>query len=88
MLQDLGLGVFVQRRAGKRSPLGEDEQDTEMPPAPASNSSSSVSSASEEDEDYDTDASSEIITCYVPSRPIRPPPRRARPKPHIVVLDG
>ena len=37
--------------------------------------------------DVDSDASSEIITSFVPSRPIKPLPRRASTQPKIVMLD-
>ncbi|KAJ8516148.1 hypothetical protein ONZ45_g6496 [Pleurotus djamor] len=67
---------------------------TLRPPFASSTSSFTSSSSSSDDDngdydDYDSDASSEIITCFVPSRPIRPLPRRslnARPRPQIVVL--
>jgi len=54
-------------------------------------SSSDISDISERDNDpdsdWDSDASSEIITCFVPSRPIKPLPRRYnRSRPDIVVL--
>ena len=56
-----------------------------------SSSSDSTSDISERDNDpdsdMDSDASSEIITSFVPWRPIKPLPRRLnKPRPEIVVL--
>ena len=55
---------------------------------------SSVSSSSSSEEvdqvsDYDSDASSEIITSFVPVRPIKPLPRRSlnRACPQIIILE-
>ncbi|KAF9552298.1 hypothetical protein CPC08DRAFT_647094 [Agrocybe pediades] len=87
---NLGLGVFEDR---SQRPAGQQDEDSEM-----STSSSSESSDSDKDDDNndadddsgDSDASSEIITSFVPSRPIKPLPRRASGKPaapKIVVLD-
>lgn len=41
----------------------------------------------EDSSDFESDASSEIITSFVPSRPIKPLPRRASTQPKIVMLD-
>ncbi|KAJ3574447.1 hypothetical protein NP233_g1763 [Leucocoprinus birnbaumii] len=78
---NLGLGVFEDR-----SKKAQDDHDAEM-----SSSSSSLSSSEEvdQDSDIDSDASSEIITSFVPVRPIKPLPRRSlnRARPQIVVLE-
>ena len=84
--KNLGLGVFEKKT--KR-----DSYDEEM----SSDSSSDSSDFSGMDEDdavegdcnTSSDASSEIITCFVPSRPIKPLPRRSLKtalRPEIVVL--
>ncbi|KXN86805.1 hypothetical protein AN958_09601 [Leucoagaricus sp. SymC.cos] len=77
---DLGLGVFEDK-----SKKDQDDHDTEM----SSTSSSSSSEEVEHDSDIDSDASSEIITSFVPVRPIKPLPRRSlnRPRPQITVLE-
>ncbi|KAF5352606.1 hypothetical protein D9756_006315 [Leucocoprinus leucothites] len=77
---NLGLGVFEDRSKKAR-----DDHDTEM----SSTSSSSSSEEVDQDSDIDSDASSEIITSFVPVRPIKPLPRRSlnRARPQIVVLE-
>jgi hypothetical protein len=84
LLQNLGLGLF-EDRSHKNTQCNDD---CEM----SISSSSDASDVSERDNDLnsdlDSDASSEIITCFVPSRPIKPLPRRFnKPRPEIVVLD-
>ncbi|KAF8875160.1 hypothetical protein BD779DRAFT_1564154 [Infundibulicybe gibba] len=76
---NLGLGVF-EDRAHSAAP---NSQDTEM----STSSSDTSESDSESDSDVDTDASSEIITSFLPSRPIKPLPRRFSRRPQIIVLD-
>ncbi|KAL0959508.1 hypothetical protein HGRIS_011218 [Hohenbuehelia grisea] len=76
---NLGLGVF--ERGSKNMDVDEAELSS------ASSTSDSTISVSDEtsEYDYDSDASSVIITCFVPLRPIKPLPKR-RPRPGIVVL--
>lgn len=85
--QNLGLGVFEQRRKNQEMDVDVDDSESSSYSS-TSATSSSGSSASDDttsDIDYHSDASSEIITCFVPSRPIRPLPKR-KPRPQIVVL--
>ncbi|PPQ72996.1 hypothetical protein CVT26_014512 [Gymnopilus dilepis] len=91
---NLGLGVFEDRARkmdqDQQSSSEDSEMSTSASDSSASESGSRVRRADEEDDsDYDTDESSEIITCFVPSRPIRPLPRRAsnKPRPDIIVLE-
>ncbi|KDR75971.1 hypothetical protein GALMADRAFT_247160 [Galerina marginata CBS 339.88] len=83
---NLGLGIFEDRS----KKMGQKNEDSEMTTSSSSSSESTETSdrAQEDDSDFDSDASSEIITSFVPSRPIRPLPRRAlnKPRPEIVVL--
>ncbi|KAJ3507752.1 hypothetical protein NLJ89_g6128 [Agrocybe chaxingu] len=80
---NLGLGLFEDRSGRREHP----NEDTEMSTSSTSSSESS-GKGQEDDSDFDSDASSEIITCFVPSRPIKPLPRRALNKrPEIIVLD-
>ncbi|KAF9533934.1 hypothetical protein CPB83DRAFT_831741 [Crepidotus variabilis] len=99
---NLGLGLFEDR--SKRQHSSESEEDAEM--STSSSSESSLSSACtsdpeipfrrgtysyEDDNDSDESSDAEIITSFVPYRPIRPLPRRATdPKvtasPEIVVI--
>ncbi|KAF4564465.1 hypothetical protein EYR36_002399 [Pleurotus pulmonarius] len=84
---NLGLGVFEQRNKNQEMDVDVDDSESSSYSS-TSTTSSSGSSASDDttsDIDYDSDASSEIITCFVPSRPIRPLPKR-KPRPQIVVL--
>lgn len=85
--QNLGLGVFEQRSKNQEMDVDADDSESSSYSS-TSTTSSSGSSASDDttsDIDYDSDASSEIITCFIPSRPIRPLPKR-KPRPQIVVL--
>jgi hypothetical protein len=81
---NLGLGLFEDRSHEN----AQCDDDCEM----SISSSSDTSDISERDNDpnsdVDSNASSEIIiTCFVPSRPIKPLPRRLnKPRPEIVVL--
>ncbi|KAL9716752.1 hypothetical protein Ac2012v2_001204 [Leucoagaricus gongylophorus] len=81
---NLGLGVFEDR-----SNRTQDNHDTVMSSASSSSTSSSSSEEVDQDSDIDSDASSEIITSFVPVRPIKPLPRRSlnRTCPQIVVLE-
>ena len=83
-IQNLGLGVFEDR-----SNRTQDNHDTVMSSASSSSASSSSSEEVDQDSDIDSDASSEIITSFVPVRPIKPLPRRSlnRTRPQIVVLE-
>ncbi|KAF9443765.1 hypothetical protein P691DRAFT_737425 [Macrolepiota fuliginosa MF-IS2] len=77
---NLGLGVFEDR-----SRKTQEDHDTEM----SSTSSSSSEGLNQDGSDVDSDASSEIITSFVPVRPIKPLPRRSlnRARPQITVLE-
>ena len=94
VIQDLGLGVFEQRRGATR-PRPSDS-DTEMHDGDASANSSSSDSThhsdpdSSDDSDADSDDSVDIISstmATIASRPMRPLPRRKSTRPHIVPLD-
>jgi len=53
----------------------------------SSDSSGKTQEEDSDDSDYDSDESSVIITSFVPSRPVKPLPRRAtNPRPQIIVL--
>ncbi|PPQ92581.1 hypothetical protein CVT25_007273 [Psilocybe cyanescens] len=80
---NLGLGVFEDRS----HPVNRENEDSEM--STSSSSSESSDKTRDEDSDADSDESSEIITSFIPSRPIKPLPKRAsnKPRPGIVVLD-
>ena len=83
LLQNLGLGIF-EDRSHKNAQCNED---SEMSVSSSSDTSDISERDNDPDSDIDSDASSEIITCFVPSRPIKPLPRRFnRPRPEIVVL--
>ncbi|KAF8972147.1 hypothetical protein BDZ97DRAFT_1752749 [Flammula alnicola] len=81
---NLGLGVFEDRSARQDQKTEDSEMSTS-----SSESSSTSDKAQDDDSDLDSDDDSEIITSFVPSRPIKPLPRRASKKqtPQIVVLD-
>ena len=77
--KNLGLGIY------------EDRSHNDSEKMSISSSSDTTSDISERDNDpdsdMDSDASSEIITSFVPWRPIKPLPRRLnKPRPEIVVL--
>ncbi|KAH9481182.1 hypothetical protein JR316_0005702 [Psilocybe cubensis] len=85
---NLGLGVFEDRS----HIANQGDEDSEMSTSSSSSSESSDKARDNDDDDdsdADSDESSEIITSFVPSRPIKPLPRRAstKPNPGIVVLD-
>ena len=90
--QNLGLGVFEEKRGASSSPAG--DSDTEMQHSETSTSSSDSGSHSQNDDsdssdEYDSDSSVDIISSAVSLasyRPIRPLPRRKSTRPHIVVL--
>ncbi|KAF8910536.1 hypothetical protein CPB84DRAFT_1812685 [Gymnopilus junonius] len=89
---NLGLGVFEDRSNKMDHEQQSSSEDSEMSTSSSESSTSKSHKAQKEEEDeadYDSDESSEIITCFVPSRPIRPLPRRALNKLHpgIVVLE-
>ncbi|KAF9473807.1 hypothetical protein BDN70DRAFT_816710 [Pholiota conissans] len=87
---NLGLGVFEDRSKLQHA-SGNDDDDSEMSTSSDSSDSDTNGRAQDEDEDSDADSdeSSEIITSFVPSRPIKPLPRRSsnKPRPEIVVLN-
>ncbi|KAF8808670.1 hypothetical protein BYT27DRAFT_7137134 [Phlegmacium glaucopus] len=81
---NLGLGIF-EDRSHKSAQCNED---SEMSISSSSNSSDISERDNDPDSDMDSEASSEIITCFAPYRPIRPLPRRHnRPRPEIVILE-
>lgn len=82
LLQNLGLGLF-EDRSHKNAQCNEG---SEMSVSSSSDTSDISERDNDPDSDMDSDASSEIITCFVPSRPIRPLPRRLNKRPEIVVL--
>ncbi|KAF8150110.1 hypothetical protein B0H34DRAFT_666655 [Crassisporium funariophilum] len=80
---NLGLGVFEDRSHKHK----ERDEDSDMSTS-SSSDTSDTGKENDADSDVDSDASSEIITSFVPSRPIKPLPRRGSNKrPDIVVLD-
>ncbi|KAF8181265.1 hypothetical protein BJ912DRAFT_979897 [Pholiota molesta] len=94
---NLGLGVFEDRSQSQKNEAGnegdddDDDDDSEMSTSSDSSDSDINEMAADEDDDSDADSdeSSEIITSFVPSRPIKPLPKRSsnRPPPEIVVLN-
>lgn len=87
--QDLGLGVFEERKAD--SPA--DDHDAEMAHSETSATSSDSDPDSDSDttsDDYDSDSSVDIISStmstFAYQRPIKPLPRRKSTRPQIVVL--
>ncbi len=93
VFQNLGLGVFEERKtaAGSSASDSDAEMHDSETSAPSSFSDSSLQSDSETSEDSgcESDDSIDIISCTVSSlasRPIRPLPRRKSTRPHIVIL--
>ncbi|KAF5327143.1 hypothetical protein D9619_004090 [Psilocybe cf. subviscida] len=81
---NLGLGVFEDKSARQ----AQQSEDSEMSTSSDESDSSDNKARDDEDSsDFESDASSEIITSFVPSRPIKPLPRRASTQPKIVMLD-
>ncbi|KJA16415.1 hypothetical protein HYPSUDRAFT_147737 [Hypholoma sublateritium FD-334 SS-4] len=81
---NLGLGLFEDRSAPKADAAGTSEMSTSS----SSSDSDDNEQAQNDSSDDDSDKSSEIITSFVPSRPVKPLPKRACNKgpPEIVVL--
>lgn len=87
-VKNLGLGVFEDRTKLGGHPTSLDEEsseDGEQDEAMASEDSDTSTSGESSDEDPDEDSDS-IISSIMPSRPIKPLPKR-RARPNILMLE-
>jgi len=80
-MQNLGLGLFEDKSRG----ANKCDEDSEM--TSSSDDLETADGLSDEDEDED-ESDVEIMTSFVPIRPIRPLPRRVTtPRSNIVVIN-